>query len=127
MEDLILSGTEKTPNVSFNYNDGNLELRGRSIPENSLEFYDVIFNWVDNYANDPKSETHLHLKFEYFNTSSSKCILDLMKKLERMHGSKTQAKISWYFESDDEDMQEAGDDYKAIISVPFEVISVDEI
>jgi hypothetical protein len=65
------------------------------------------------------------MKLEYFNTSSSKCILDLFKKLERLDG--TEVSINWYFEEDDEDMEEAGEDYQAIINLPFKMIEVEEI
>ena len=82
MEDLILSGTEKTPTVNFNYNEGNLELRGRSIPENSIEFYKPLVDALDAYSKNPKSLTRVNIHLEYFNTSSSKCILDIFKKLE---------------------------------------------
>jgi hypothetical protein len=67
------------------------------------------------------------VKLEYFNTSSSKCILDLFKKLEAISGSKTKVVVNWFFEEDDEDMEEAGQDYQAIISLPFNIIEVEEI
>ena len=41
--------------------------------------------------------------------------------------SKTNLKIKWFYESDDEDMEEAGEDYQAIISLPFKMIEVEEI
>ena len=61
------------------------------------------------------------------NTSSSKCILDLFKQLEKLNGGNTEVKVNWYFEEDDEDMEEAGEDYQAIIDLPFKMIEVEEI
>ena len=66
----------------------------------------------------------MNIQLEYFNTSSSKCILDLFKKLEAINKAIT---IHWYYEVDDEDMLEAGEDYEAIINIPFKMIEVDEI
>ncbi len=127
MENLILEGSAKTPSVTFNSSEGKLELKGRSIPENSVEFYKPLNDWIDGYGGSPKAQTTVDIKLEYFNTSSSKCILDLFKKLEGIHGKGTEVSINWYFEEDDEDMEEAGEDYQAIISLPFKIIEVEEI
>ena len=56
---------------------------------------------------------------------SSKCILDVFKKLESVSGS--EITVKWHYEEDDEDMLEAGEDYEAIIDLPFEMIEVEEI
>ena len=124
MDDLKIEGSAKTPTVEFNSN-GNLHLKGRSIPENSIEFYKPIIDWIGIYGENVNSETVLNVQLEYFNTSSSKCILDVFKKLETLSGSNVS--IKWHYEEDDEDMLEAGEDYEAIIDLPFEMIEVEEI
>ncbi|HRP53276.1 MAG TPA: DUF1987 domain-containing protein [Fluviicola sp.] len=126
MENLHLEGSAKTPSIHFDSNSGKLELKGRSIPENSVEFYKPLNDWIDSYGRSPQAETVVDVKLEYFNTSSSKCILDLFKKLEGI-SSATNVKVNWYFEVDDEDMEEAGQDYQAIIGLPFNIIEVEEI
>lgn len=127
MEKLILEGSAKTPTVQFDGENGVMELRGRSIPENSIDFYKPLNEWIENYGNGPKPNTIVDIKLEYFNTSSSKCILDLFKQLEKLNSKNTEVKINWYFEEDDEDMEEAGEDYQAIIDLPFKMIEVEEI
>jgi hypothetical protein len=124
MEDIRIEGTPKTPTVNFINNEGLLEIKGRSIPENSIEFYKPLISWIESYAQGPKDSTNINIQLEYFNTSSSKCILDLFKKLEAINNNIT---INWYYEEDDEDMLEAGEDYEAIINIPFKMIEVEEI
>jgi hypothetical protein len=124
MEDIRIEGTPKTPTVNFIKNEGHLEIKGRSIPENSIEFYKPLIDWIESYAKEPKDSTNINIQLEYFNTSSSKCILDLFKKLEAINNNIT---INWYYEEDDEDMLEAGEDYEAIINIPFKMIEVEEI
>jgi hypothetical protein len=124
MEDLKQEGSAKTPVVEFNIS-GELLLKGRSIPENSIEFYKPLIEWIESYSETPNSSTVLNVQLEYFNTSSSKCILDVFKKLESVTGS--EVSVKWYYEEDDEDMLEAGEDYEAIIDLPFEMIEVEEI
>ena len=127
MENLHLEASAKTPEVVFDANNGKIILKGRSIPENSIGFYEPLNDWIDAYASNPKEVTTVDVKLEYFNTSSSKCILDLFKKLERLNMSGSEVSVNWYFEEDDEDMEEAGEDYQAIIKLPFNMIEVEEI
>jgi hypothetical protein len=127
MKNLIIKGEAKTPTIEFNYNNGELVISGRSIPENSIEFYKPIIEWLELLKVSDKDKVVLDIKLEYFNTSSSKCILDVFKKLEEIRGVGKDASIRWFFESDDEDMEEAGQDFSAIIKVPLELITVEEL
>lgn len=128
MANFTLEGSPKTPTVLLDEAQGLLELSGRSIPENSIEFYKPILDWIEAYGSNPKAETKVNIKLEYFNTSSSKCILDFFKKLENVaKGGKTKIAVNWYYEEDDEDMQEAGEDYQSIIEIPFNLMAVEEL
>lgn len=125
MENINIEGTPKTPEVNFSGSDGQLEISGRSIPENSVEFYNGILSWLDRYSATPQEKTVMDVKLEYFNTSSSKCILDVFKKLESLNKSGSDVVINWFYEADDEDMLEAGEDYDAIIDLPFTMKEVE--
>lgn len=127
MENIKLDGTPKTPSVSFDHLNGSIELKGRSIPENSVEFYKPLNDWIEEYGSSPQPKTVFEVRLEYFNTSSSKCLLDLFKALESIHGNGTEVSVKWYYEKDDGDIEEAGEDYQAIIPLPFTMIEVDEI
>jgi len=122
MEPIIIEGTAKTPSVRFDANAKIFEIKGRSIPENSVEFYKPLVDWLEKYKENPLEKTEVNIKLEYFNTSSSKCILDVFKKLESIHKTNNEVQINWYYEEDDEDMLEAGEDYESIIRVPFKMI-----
>ena len=82
MEKLQIEGGNKTPTVTFDHVTGEFELSGRSIPENAVDFYRPIYQWLDEYVKSPPNHTTLNVKLEYFNTSSSKCLLDVFKKVE---------------------------------------------
>ena len=126
MEKFTLDGTPKTPTINFDLGSGVLEIKGRSIPENSIEFYKPLVDNLEKYGLSPKPTTTVNVQLEYFNTSSSKCILDVFKKLEAIHKGGSSVTINWHYEEDDEDMLEAGEDYQAIISVPFKMVQVAE-
>ncbi|HPF93249.1 MAG TPA: DUF1987 domain-containing protein [Tenuifilaceae bacterium] len=124
MELITIDGTPKTPSVSMNPQTGVIEIKGRSIPENSIEFYKPVVDWLEEYAKSPAQKTVVNVQLEYFNTSSSKCILDVFKKLEVLKKDQNDVVINWYYEEDDEDMLEAGEDYESIIKVPFKMIQI---
>lgn len=124
MEPISFEGTPKTPTVNFNADSGIVEIKGRSIPENSIEFYKPLVDWLDAYKENAQPMTKVIIQLEYFNTSSSKCILDVFKKLEAVHKAKNPVEIHWYYEEDDEDMLEAGEDYESIIRVPFKMVEI---
>lgn len=126
MEKYTVEGTPKTPHLLFDFQLGVLEIKGRSIPENSIEFYKPLVDALDKYSTSIKPTTTVNIQLEYFNTSSSKCILDIFKKLESIHKSGSSVTINWHYEEDDEDMLEAGEDYQAIINVPFKMVQVAE-
>jgi len=126
MDSIFIEGTPKTPNISFDSGKGALLLKGRSIPENSIEFYKPLVDWLEAYSNSPQPKTVCDIQLEYFNTSSSKCLLDLFKKMENMSKNGNEIIINWYYEEDDEDMLEAGEDYQSIINVPFKMIEMQD-
>ena len=124
METLILKETNLTPSIKLDANEGQIKLQGKSIPENSLEFYQPIYEWLDNYVSSPNEKTVVTIQFEYFNTSSSKCILDILKKIDRLDEDGYDVLIKWYYDEEDEDMMEAGEDYSDLLESPFELIAI---
>ncbi|MDB4083127.1 DUF1987 domain-containing protein [Vicingaceae bacterium] len=126
MENLVLEGSPKTPTIKFNPEEGKLLIQGRSIPENSIDFYKPLVDILEEYAGNVKAATRVDIILEYFNTSSSKCILDVFKKLEKINEAGGGVAINWHYEEDDEDMLEAGEDYQAIINIPFKMVEIEE-
>lgn len=128
MEILRQEGSLTTPGIVFDPFKGLIELRGKSIPENSFEFYEPLYEWLDEYQKQPQPNTSVDLYMEYFNTSSSKEFIRFFKRLEDLNKSgKTSVKITWYYESDDEEMMEMGDSLQKEVELPIEIIAVDEM
>lgn len=126
MKDLIIEGKPlgKTPSIEFKTN-GDLTISGRSIPEDSRTFYEPVFKWLDTFKGHLPSNIVLKVTLEYFNTSSSILLLNMFNSLVQLHKDKqTIVKIIWYYYEDDDEMKEAGRDYKSIVRVPFEVIQL---
>ncbi len=122
MQVIKIKGTDDTPTVILDGENEIMEISGRSLPEDVAAFYDPILEWLDEYAENPNKKTVFDFKLVYFNTASSKLILDILLKLEDLADDGHDVLVRWHYPDDDEDMQEAGEEYADIVDVPFEQI-----
>ena len=97
-------------------------LGGISIPENTVDFYHKLMYWITQYSREPKQKTKVIVKFEYFNTSTSVVLLNIFRMLS---DTKTELEINWYYEEDDTEMLEVGNDYERMLDINFNLIAID--
>jgi hypothetical protein len=121
---LQVKPTVKTPGIEFDSKKGKISINGISIPEDPQEFFEPLNAQLDEYITNPSENTSLIFKLEYFNTSTTLIIRNLIRKLRDI-SNKTNFKVKWYFETEDEDMEEAGEEFKMLFNdVDFEIIGV---
>ena len=116
---LIIESSEVTPEVILDKECNVFIFKGKSLPENPMGFYRPVLNWIDDYAMQPNENTQVSFKMIYFNTSSSKIFLDIMKKFESINRAGNKCCINWYYKDDDEEILEAGEIYAERVSLPF--------
>ena len=121
MENIFIDGTDRTPEVDFRFDEGLLKLSGRSITENPTKFYNKLAEYLEEYVSEAQQNTVFKVILEYFNTSTSKCLADLFKQLEKLYNSNKGVLVEWYYEEDDEEIKDSGKDYQDIFNLPFEV------
>ncbi|HEY4785738.1 MAG TPA: DUF1987 domain-containing protein [Bacteroidales bacterium] len=121
MENLTIERTQRTPYVDFNIS-GELLIEGRSTPENSVEFYSLLINWLKNFQKTKPAKINLHVKLEFFNTSSGKLLINMFKQIERFRTIGANPGIIWYYDPADEDMFQSGCDFQSIVQVPFSMV-----
>lgn len=120
MEPLRLEQSDDSPLVVLDQENNQFELSGKSLPEDVLDFYQPVLNWLMTYKSNPNPTTEFNFKLIYFNTASSKLILDLLMIFEEMVEEGHSVLIRWFSLKSDEDMQEAGKEYEEMVDVPFE-------
>jgi hypothetical protein len=123
MNVIKIAGTEDTPSIILDAANDIFEISGRSLPEDVAVFYEPVLFWLDEYEKNPNPKTVFNFKLVYFNTASSKMLLDILMKLEEMHQNGKNVLVKWHYPDDDEDMMEAGEEYADIVDVPFEQVS----
>jgi len=127
MEVISIKGTQETPEVLLDGSKGIFEISGKSLPEDVKEFYNPLLKWFDEYSKAPNPQTILKIKMDYFNTASSKMILELFEVVKKVHSGGHDTIIEWYYQEDDEDMQDAGQDYSDLVEMPFKLISYQSV
>ena len=120
MEPLRIDKTDDSPLVILDPVDNQFELSGKSLPENAAEFYAPVLDWLADYKEKPLSGTEFNIKLVYFNTASSKMIMDILLILEEMVEEGHKVLVRWHAHRADEDMQEAGREFDEMVDVPFE-------
>lgn len=121
MKQLFIDETADTPKVQLDRDKNLFEISGLSLPEDAIEFYKPVLEWLEEYSKSPNSETIFNLKLEYFNTASSKQIIQLLLFLEKLN-AKAKVIIRWHYKDIDEDMHDLGEEYAEIIKVDFELV-----
>lgn len=122
MEALRIEPTDDSPLVILNRETGQFEISGKSMPEDILEFYEPIQEWLDNYQSDPLEKTIFNMNLEYFNTASSKLLFHILMTLKRIHKEGHDVLIRWHSPEDDEDIQESGQEYADMTGLDFEFV-----
>jgi len=124
MQNFQIEGSHYIPDVHFNAETGILEISGESYHEYTLEFFQPIFNWLKKYTEEDGKKIILNFRMTYFNTSSSRRFLEIMNLLEDYHFNKSgDITINWYYEVNDLDMLESGEEYAEDVRVPFNLVS----
>ena len=121
MQPYIKDATADTPQVKLDAENGIFEFSKMSLPEDAVEFYTPIINWLSEYAKNPKPKTEFLMKLEYFNTASSKQLIQMLLVLQDI-ATQNEVIVKWYYKDIDEDLQALGEEYSQIINVPFELI-----
>lgn len=125
MNGILIEGSKATPRVEFDMNK--LSITGQSYPENAMQFYAPVFDWLNDYLQHLARDQEAVIEFNllYMNTSSSKCIMDIIDMLEFAFNDGQQVRINWYYDQDNEGLLECAEEFKEDVSFPFNIIAVE--
>ncbi|MFO7655891.1 MAG: DUF1987 domain-containing protein [Bacteroidales bacterium] len=119
MKSLIMNGTDDTPAINFDIASGVFEISGRSLPEEVINFYAPVIDWIEQYALNPKENSLLKLKLVYFNSASQRYLLEVLNSFEKILHTDKKVTLEWHYHEDDEEMREAGEEYQDLVNIPF--------
>jgi len=126
MEKLSFKADVSSPSVEFDPVTGLLQIGGESYPENSFEFYAPVIAWLRGFLAETKGAVKLRVSLSYLNTSSTKCMIDMLDDLEAAHSRGLPVEVEWLYDEDNERAKDTIDEFKEDFTMPFAVIAVKE-
>ncbi len=115
MNDLVIKGNKQNPDLVFVAATGDLKVSGQSLPENATLLYGPVLDWIELYSKVPAKNTVFSLKMKYYNTASSKMFFSIIKRLNLIFKGGFDVLIEWHYQSDDEDMLDAGEYFRDLV------------
>ena len=126
MNVLKIKGTVKSPTFDFNYEKGNLDIKERSHPEDAITVYEPALRWLEEYSQNPKPITTVNFTLEYFNTSSSKVILEIFRQLKKLQEEGNNVIVKWHYAEVDDDLRNDGKMLSEIVEISIELVELKE-
>jgi hypothetical protein len=124
MDKLTIKSTYTTPQVDFDPDKGLFEIEGRIITEDAEIFFVKILSWLDEYSSTVQKPVVVRFRLFYYNTSSSKGMIDVMRRFDKLYEKGADIKIVWEYENEDEDAMLDGEDFKRFLKIPFKIVKI---
>ncbi len=124
MHKLIIQPEKDKFGVNCSPEEGKIEFYGNSYPENVLEFFTPVYEWVEAFMQEVKMPMNVEFKIEYFNTSTSKCLIELFELLGNYYDEGKEVSVKWFFQEGDEDIAETGEELLEDYEFPYDIIEL---
>ena len=113
MDNLFIEATKYTPRIRFDAAKNILEITGETYPENTAEFYAPVFRWLNQYLSQLENEpVTVNLEINYFNSSSSKVLMDMFDKFEEVIKAGKRIELNWIYDKENESALEYGEEFQ---------------
>ena len=124
MNTFTIEATNKTPFICADPIKGTIDITGRSIPANPVEFYRPLVEWLNEYDEVNPNRIQMNIQVEFINTCSSKCLMTIFNRLDLMSKKGRDITVNWYYNEDDEEIYSIGSDYKDMVKCPVNLVEV---
>ncbi|MEX1003688.1 MAG: DUF1987 domain-containing protein [Crocinitomicaceae bacterium] len=114
MKDFFVKETHRTPKIEGAVKKGTLSIIGKSLPEDAKDFYLPFKEWLLEFFQSPSPKLTITIELEYFNTATSKLLVDMMINFEKIRDQK-EVEVLWVYDEDDLEMEEVGGDFKLLL------------
>ncbi|MEE4213912.1 MAG: DUF1987 domain-containing protein [Bacteroidales bacterium] len=123
MKQLVIEATKTSPEIVLKAS-GTLRFKGRSIHENTQDFFDSVIKWIDEYINDPADTTFVDIQLEYFNSATAKYIVIMLQRLKEVMLKDKKYYVNWFYEEGDEDILERGEYFSSVLDMDFNFVEM---
>lgn len=123
MKELAIEASKTSPEIVLKPS-GTLRFKGRSIHENTQDFFDSVIKWIDEYLNDPADTTFVDIQLEYFNSATAKYIVIMLQRLKDVRLRDKKYYVNWFYEEGDEDILERGEYFASVLDMDFNFVEM---
>jgi len=124
MESIYVKKTKKTPLISLDLTENIFQIKGPSFSEDILSVYDPVISWMNENLSQLEKELTCELYFTVLNSASHKKIFQILIILNGFMDRGKKIKVKWYYDEDDEDIMEMGEDLTELINLPFNLVPI---
>ena len=127
MKALAIKATEYTPYIKLDPSTNRHEIKGESYPENSIDFYKPVLDWLEKYIAKlkDKDEVVFDIEIIYFNSSTSKILMDIFDMLEDAGENGKTITINWHYDAENDAAYESGEEFAEDMEhVTFNIIEI---
>jgi len=127
MEDLLIIPNNNlyiTPQVKFTASSGLCEISGESFMESVKDFYDTLMDWLRRYMRDVDGNISLHIRLSYYNSSSSRCILDMLRLLKGYELQGHEVEVVWYLDTTEDYSVEDIEDFSINTGLHIHIVPI---
>lgn len=129
MQSLHIEPTSISPEIYFSPEKNIFVIRGNSSPEDVRALYYPVIEWINIFIDDliegeynqftEENPVRFQLDLEYFNSSSAKFLYDIFTELKRLNTAEKHVVVEWYYDLEDVDQKEAGQDIATLAGMEF--------
>ena len=117
---VIQEELKNCPAIVYYPETNQLDLVGRSIPENPELIFRRLDDWITLHFEKNK-ELNVSIQLEYINSGSSKYLYEILKRLTGFSRTGNEVRMKWKYEEDDEAMLELGEHYRDTAGIPLQI------
>lgn len=111
MEPLHIEATKSTPAIFFREDTHAIEIAGESYPENAAAFFGPVFSWFTRFWEEDSSRyLVVDIALMYFNSSSSKILMNLFDMFEDQVADGWRICVNWHYHEDNDTVLECGEE-----------------
>jgi len=121
MENITISPTKKSFGIICNGEKGTIDITGISYPENAIEFFNPVLDWVKQFIENKNMPLLIRFKVNYYNTSSSKYLFKMLEILERYYNKGNEVEVKWSNSEGEEDMLESWREMMDEFKLPYNI------
>jgi len=122
MARIEIEATGSTPEIILDIEAKTLQIKGICTPENPRLFFEPIFQAMDDFQKN-NEKILVEICLDYFNTGSSKCLLNLFYMISNNPTLKTNSEVNWVIEDSDPDIKESGLLFEEITGLKFNYLN----